>query len=214
MNVRVLPTYIFIMMACIISVLFAYFCIDRAMVFFVDSYHINQFSLLYWMQRLPELLIVLIPISYTIIVIRYFLGYRSAFDNFVLTLIFALLITIACVDQLKFVFGRYWPDTFIENNLSLLQNAAYGFNWFHGGAGYRSFPSGHTATIFSAMTVTWHYYPKLRWLVVLACSAVMVGLIGMHYHFVSDVIAGACLGFFIGDSLSRMFSKISLQRVS
>jgi len=37
-------------------------------------------------------------------------------------------------DTLAYAFGRYWPDTWTNDNPSLIQNGAYGFHPFHGGA--------------------------------------------------------------------------------
>jgi hypothetical protein len=34
-------------------------------------------------------------------------------------------------------------------------NDIYGFNFFHGGHGYASFPSGHTAVTCAVVTVLW-----------------------------------------------------------
>jgi membrane-associated phospholipid phosphatase len=95
---------------------------------------------------------------------------------------------------LKFVFGRLWADTWVQNNPSFLHDGAYGFNFFHGGAGYASFPSGHTAATCAVISVLWMLYPKLRPLFALAVLAVAVGLIGANYHFLSDVIAGGFVG--------------------
>jgi membrane-associated phospholipid phosphatase len=95
---------------------------------------------------------------------------------------------------LKLVFGRLWLDTWVQNNPSFLHDGAYGFNFFHGGAGYASFPSGHTAATCAVISVLWMLYPKLRPLCALAVMAVAVGLIGANYHFLSDVIAGGFIG--------------------
>ena len=96
--------------------------------------------------------------------------------------------------QLKFVFGRYWPDTWVQNNPSFIHDGAYGFNFFHGGAGYASFPSGHTAATCAVISVLWILFPRLRPLYALVVLAVAVGLIGANYHFLSDVIAGGFVG--------------------
>lgn len=60
-----------------------------------------------------------------------------------------------------------------------------------------SFPSGHTLHAVAFTVVALHYYPALAVLVIpftilVALSRVILGL-----HFVSDVIAGACLGWLI-----------------
>jgi membrane-associated phospholipid phosphatase len=95
---------------------------------------------------------------------------------------------------LKFVFGRTWPETWIGNNPSLIRDGVYGFNFFHGGRGYESFPSGHTTAVCAAMSVLWICYPKWRPLYALAVAAVVIGLIGADFHFLGDIIAGAFIG--------------------
>jgi membrane-associated phospholipid phosphatase len=117
------------------------------------------------------------------------------------------VLVVACIslvlaDQfrvsLAYVFGRYWPETWIHNNPSLIGNGAYGFHPFHDGIVYGSFPSGHTARTLAAASVAWIAYPRGRWACVLAAVAVAVGLIGMDYHFVGDVIAGGFVGGIVG----------------
>lgn len=99
---------------------------------------------------------------------------------------------------LKFAFGRTWPDTWVANNPSFIQDGVYGFNPFHGGPGYASFPSGHTAAICATVAVLWLVYPKLRVLYALAVLSVVVGLIGANFHFLGDVIAGGFVGISTG----------------
>lgn len=110
----------------------------------------------------------------------------------------SLIMAEATKNQLKFIFGRTWPDTWIQNNPSFIRDGAYGFNLFHGGAGYASFPSGHSAVICAVISVLWVFYPKLRAIYLFVFLAVAVGLIGANYHFVSDIIAGAFVGISTG----------------
>jgi membrane-associated phospholipid phosphatase len=44
------------------------------------------------------------------------------------------------------------------------------------------------------MTVLWICYPRWRPLYALVVAAVVVGLIGADFHFLSDIVAGAFLG--------------------
>lgn len=106
----------------------------------------------------------------------------------------SLIVAEATKMQLKFAFGRYWPDTWVQNNPSFIRDGAYGFNPFHGGPGYASFPSGHTAVTCAVISVVWIMFPKLRLPGTLIVLAVAVGLIGANYHFLSDVIAGGFVG--------------------
>jgi membrane-associated phospholipid phosphatase len=117
-----------------------------------------------------------------------------------------LYITLVFKDHLKFAFGRYWPDTWLKTpNPSLVQDGAYGFHPFHGGEAFDSFPSGHTARIFAILSVVWIAAPRWRWLCVLGCGSVIVGLVGMNYHFVGDVIGGAGLGTITGMYAAHFF---------
>jgi membrane-associated phospholipid phosphatase len=110
----------------------------------------------------------------------------------------SMIVAEATKSQLKYIFGRTWPETFVNNNPSLISNNAYGFNFFHGGPGYASFPSGHMTTICAVASVLWIYYPKFRALYALVVIVVAIGLIGADYHFLSDIIAGSLLGTITG----------------
>jgi membrane-associated phospholipid phosphatase len=123
----------------------------------------------------------------------------------------ALLCSISAIvadatkSLLKFAFGRTWPDTWIENNPSFIRDGVYGFNFFHGGRGYMSFPSGHMALTSAVLAVLWLAYPKFRALYALVALAVAVGLIGANYHFLSDIVAGSFVGVSTGWMVTAMW---------
>jgi membrane-associated phospholipid phosphatase len=114
--------------------------------------------------------------------------------------------------QLKYAFGRTWPETWTRNNPSFIRDNVYGFFPFHGGAAYDSFPSGHTTAICTVMTVLWLCYPRYRALYALAVATVALGLVGADFHFLSDVIAGAFLGTSVG-WISVSLWEIAARRV-
>lgn len=118
----------------------------------------------------------------------------------------SVLVSEAVKMQLKFVFGRLWPDTW-RNNPSFIRDGAYGFNFFHGGQAYASFPSGHTTAICALVSVLWLLYPRFWPLYVLLALTVGIGLIGANYHFLGDVIAGGFLGMSIGWMTVRLWDK-------
>jgi len=109
---------------------------------------------------------------------------------------------------LKYVFGRTWPETWVNNNPSFIRNGVYGFNWFHDGAAYRSFPSGHMSLTCALVAVLWIWYPRGRPLWALLAVVVAVGLVGANYHFFSDIIAGS----FVGASTGWMVTALCDQR--
>ncbi len=110
----------------------------------------------------------------------------------------SLLCTCEAIGQLKILFGRYWPATFYEGNMSWVQDQAYGFAWLQWGRGMQSFPSSHTGGIVACMTVLYWFFPRLRVFAIAHMGMVALGLILMTYHFVSDVIAGAFIGAVLG----------------
>jgi len=106
----------------------------------------------------------------------------------------ALLVSEEIKDQLKYSFGRPWPQTWTSNNPSWIADHAYGFHPFHGGDGWESFPSGHTAQMAAIAAVIWMRVPRFRWIGVALTAVVAITLWTSNYHFVGDIIAGAFLG--------------------
>jgi membrane-associated phospholipid phosphatase len=129
----------------------------------------------------------------------------SRLENCALLCSLSLIVAELTKIHLKLVFGRTWPDTFRDNNPSFLRDGTYGFNFFHGGHAYASFPSGHTAVTCAVITVLWIYFPRWRPLYALAVAAVAIGLIGANYHFLSDVIAGGFVGVSCGWMLTSLW---------
>ncbi|MGC1586511.1 MAG: phosphatase PAP2 family protein [Rhodomicrobium sp.] len=133
-------------------------------------------------------------------------GSLTPLESAVLRVSCAILIAWAQKEELKWVFGRTWPETWIKNNPnpSYFGNGTYGFFPFHGGHGYASFPSGHTTAITALAGSVWFLWPKLRWLCVALVLAVAIGLLGADYHWLSDIIAGAILGGTTGMAAAKI----------
>ncbi len=106
----------------------------------------------------------------------------------------ATLTADATKDVLKFAFGRPWPETWVNNNPSWIGTRVYGFFPFHGGAGWASFPSGHTTVITAPCAALWPAAGQWRPALGALPCLVAAGLIGCDFHFLSDCIAGALLG--------------------
>lgn len=107
----------------------------------------------------------------------------------------SLLLSDFITGWLKYFFGRTWPKygfpSYIRQNI-------YGFNPFHAGVGYQSFPSGHVAALCAVLAVLWVFYPRFRALYALMALGFSAGLIAMNYHFLSDTIAGGLVGALTG----------------
>lgn len=124
----------------------------------------------------------------------------------------AAMVSWAIKEQLKYAFGRTWPETWTNHNPSWINDGVFGFFPFHGGAGWSSFPSGHTTTISAAMMVLACAWPRLSPVWALPVLLVAVGLIGADYHFLSDVVAGAYLGAACGAAMSGLALKTAPER--
>jgi membrane-associated phospholipid phosphatase len=182
----------------IVAVVLSYVWLDRPIALYVhDQFH--GVKALPWLTFIPDCLTVLAVAIFIVMGWRVAGGrHLSRVESVFLVCGVSLSVAVAIKDQLKFAFGRTWPETWVNNNLSLIRNHVYGFNPFHGGVGYSSFPSGHTTAICAVMSVLWICYPKFRAIYVLLIAAVATGLIGADYHFLSDVIAGGFLGISTG----------------
>jgi membrane-associated phospholipid phosphatase len=128
----------------------------------------------------------------------------SRVQSVALTCSISFISTSLINSQLKYAFGRTWPDTWIVNSPSLIQNGAFGFNPFHGGSAFASFPSGHAAAVCSVMAVLWWSYPSWRPIYVACVTVVAVGLIGATYHFLSDILSAIFVGVSVGYVTAKM----------
>lgn len=127
--------------------------------------------------------------------------FGRAFGTAAIAVILALLLTVG----LKFLFGRTWPETWVDNNPSFIRDQVYGFFWMHGGIGYSSFPSGHTARAVAPFAVLGLRLPALRPLCYAVPILVALGLLGANFHFFSDCVAGCGVGLlcaFIAQSIA------------
>lgn len=129
----------------------------------------------------------------------------SCAQNCALLCSMSLMIAETIKSELKFVFGRTWPDSWLGDNPSFLRDGTYGFHFFHGDRAFASFPSGHMAVSCAVLSVLWFFYPKWRTVYGLAGLAVAAGLVGANYHFVSDVIAGSFVGISSGWMLTALW---------
>jgi membrane-associated phospholipid phosphatase len=116
----------------------------------------------------------------------------------VLAVCLSVIVALEVNREIKIVFGRTWPESWLGDNPSWIRDGVFEFSPFHGGNGWHSFPSGHTSVITTAATLLWLLWPELRILWAAIVAMVVIGLIGANYHFVSDIIGGLYLGVAIG----------------
>src|SRR5689334_3252690 len=180
--------------ACLVLVLGAIAFVDRPVALFAHA-HLHGIAVFVDLTYIPE---VLVPAGALVLVLfggSLAIGWRWGPAGMVLTRCgVSLFVALGIKDQLKYAFGRTWPETWVNNNPSFIGNGTFGFFPFHGGQGWASFPSGHTTVVCSIAAVLWVCWPQFRWLYAAIVALVMVGLLGADFHWTSDVIAGAFLG--------------------
>ena len=122
----------------------------------------------------------------------------------VLTISLAIFAAKEVNSVAKSAFGRTWPESWLGDNRSWINDGVFGFFPFHGGSGWGSFPSGHATVITTFATLLWVVWPELRVVWAASVAVVVAGLIGANYHFVSDVIGGVYLGAAVGFAIAKL----------
>ena len=178
----------------IVAVIVAYLWIDRPTAFFAHD-HLAQFKFFGKLPLISESLFPIAVLIFLTVAAKVLLNLKVSKGHSYLFLCgLSLVVAETIKEQLKYIFGRTWPETWTNNNPSLIHDNVYGFNPFHSGQAYSSFPSGHTNAICAVVAVLWFAYPKYRALYIVPVAAVIIGLIGADFHFVSDIIAGGFIG--------------------
>jgi membrane-associated phospholipid phosphatase len=175
-----------------------YYFVDRPVATFVYEHKLSQHEALKWLTYPPPIVQAWTPVILVLLTLRWLRGSLPRWEKALFVACIAIVVADQFRESLAYVFGRYWPETWINDNPSFIGSGAYGFHPFHDGSWYGSFPSGHATRTVAAGAVAWLTWPRWRWLAVLASGAVAIGLVGMNYHFVGDVIAGSFLGAIVG----------------
>ena len=179
---------------CTVAILICYFWIDRPVAFFVYHHHINKIHVFRCFTYPPPEVQNWSALMLTILVLRRAWGPFLRWQKVLLVACVSLIVADDFRISLGDVFGRYWPETWTHDNPSLIGTGTYGFHPFQRGDDIGSFPSGHAARIFGFATVWMIAMPTSRVAATLICAPMLVSLVAMNYHFVSDVIAGSVLG--------------------
>lgn len=176
------------------AVVLCYYYVDRQVAFFVHNHGVNQHAIFRWLTYPPPWVQTFSPLVLTLIVVRLAFGPlpRCLFSLFVACV--SLIVADEFRTSLGDLFGRYWPETWFNDNPSLIGNGTYGFHPFQHGDDTGSFPSGHAARIAGFTGVFWLAYRWSRALLVIVAVPMLASLVAMNYHFVGDVVAGVVVG--------------------
>jgi membrane-associated phospholipid phosphatase len=188
-----------------IAVALCYFFVDRPVAWFMHNHRFYSAEFLLWPPRVSEWLTYLAGLGIVGVVAWRLWHPGGQFQTLLLAIAANLVVTAGIKSVLKWSFGRTWPETWTGNNPALIPYGVYGFHPFHFGGAYQSFPSGHAAATFAVISILWLSLPRWRLLYMVVGVLVCVALVGLNFHFVGDVIAGAILGSVTGAYATRLF---------
>jgi membrane-associated phospholipid phosphatase len=184
--------------ACVFAIAICYYFVDRPVAFFVHRHQIARFQEFRWLTEPPPLVQSWSPIVLVALAVRRAFGRWRRWQAALFLACVSLIVADQFRQSLGDLCGRYWPETWHDNNPSLIGTGAYGFHPFEVGDDVGSFPSGHAARIVGFFSVFWLAMPRGRWLYAILAAPMLVALVAMDYHFVGDVIAGSVLGGIVG----------------
>jgi hypothetical protein len=121
------------MTLCVAAVLVCYFWIDRSVAFFVDHHQINKFRVFRWLTYPPPELQTWSPLVLTLLMVRRAWGPFVRWQKVLLVACLSLIVADEFRTSLGDVCGRYWPETWSNNDSSLIGNGRYGFHPFQRG---------------------------------------------------------------------------------
>jgi membrane-associated phospholipid phosphatase len=190
--------------ACAVAVVVCYFFVDRSVAFFVYDHKVASVEEFRWLTEPPPLVQGWSPLVLALLAIRRAFGPWRLWQQTLFLACASLIIADQFRESLGDLCGRYWPETWHNNNPSLIGTGAYGFHPYEAGDDTGSFPSGHSARIIGFFSVLWIAMPRGRWLYAIIALPMLFALIAMNYHFVSDVIAGSVLGAIVGTWATKL----------
>src|SRR5512143_1160632 len=179
----------------VLLVLCSYFYLDTRTALFVNRAWMSHARLAVFSSNIPDFLF---PIGCLITGIAWtaylYLTHKGIYDThtrFFQLVAITITLTFFLKSTLKHAVGR------IDTRFWLRHPVFKEFHWFHGGGNYNSFPSGHMAVFMALVIALWRFYPRYHSVYFGFLSALAMALIMTDYHFISDVIAGAYLGFLV-----------------
>ena len=183
-----LSSFVFLLVLC------SYFFLDeRAAIAINRLWMSRRFSIL--SSEIPDLLFLFVCLITGGAWVAYFSLVRRGIRNIHVWFFqhVATMVPISFIVKsvLKFMVGR------IETRFWLQYPYLEKFHWFHGDGPYSGFPSGHMTVFMVLFIALWKYYPRYRLAYFGLLSTLALALTVTAYHFISDIIAGAYVGFLV-----------------
>ena len=171
----------------LLLIVLSYYFVDIPVAIFCRQIDQNIRQVFDWITALGVSTWYLVASLCFFVVFRFYKKNR-VYANRALFIFAAVALSGIAANVVKLTVARYRPKLFFEKGL-------YGFDFFNVGYEYNSFPSGHVVTIFSMAAAMSLFWPKYRMYFFVVAFVVALSRIVLTAHFVSDVIAGAFIGY-------------------
>jgi membrane-associated phospholipid phosphatase len=118
---------------------------------------------------------------------------------------------------LKLCLSRQRPNRVVHFHIGALESFGDWFPLFSNTSGWQSFPSGHSALAAGLAVALTSLFPRGKWLFATLAAMVMLQRIGSGYHFLSDTLWGASIGWLIASAclangwLTRPLARLEQQ---
>jgi len=134
-----------------------------------------------------------------------FLWKKEQIANRCLLIVMSLPMTNLLVGLIKYILGRPRPKLFFSSQ-------QFGFTFFSPADAFQSMPSGHACTIGAICGAFACFYPKATsFFFSLALLLAFFSRVALIQHYLSDIIAGVVIGFFISQWIYSIMRKKNIQ---
>ena len=97
-------------------ILLSYFLVDRQVAFFVHRHQLSDSAILKFLTYPPPILQAWAPVALAGLMVRRVLGPFHRWECAMIAACLGIIVADQFRDTLGFAFGRYWPETWIDDN--------------------------------------------------------------------------------------------------
>ena len=175
---------------CLAVVVVCYFWIDRPTAFYVHDHEIEKIRVFKWLTYPPPTIQTWSPLVLALLMVRRAFGTFSRWQE---------LLVVACLSH--FARRSLWPilaGNLVPQYPVTSRRRHIRFSSIQSGRRHRQFPVRPRCANLRLCQCWWIAMPRYRVIWIAVCLPMLVSLIAMNYHFVSDVVAGSALGGIVG----------------
>ena len=132
-----------------------------------------------------------------------FIKKKRVWSNRALLVFLSISISGILVLIIKYIFGRYRPKMFLNEQL-------YGFQFFELKGKFTSFPSGHASTIVALMLICYFISPKYRVIYFAIAFVIVISRVLVCHHYLTDVVFGSYVAVVTTVCLKHVLEKNGL----